>query len=334
MKILSSRVSGGPETLVWEEAAEPTPAPREVLIDVRAVGINFPDWLMIRDLYQLKPPRPFAPGGELAGRVRSVGAEVTRFSRGERVIAMPGWGALAERVAVDEDRCIAIPAAMSFEEGATLVATYGTSIYALQQRARLQPGETLLVLGAGGGIGIAAVELARAMGARVIAAASSQEKVDFALAAGATAGVVYSSGALDKSQQRALTEALRTACGGGADVVLDPVGGDYAEPALRALHWDGRYLVVGFTAGIPKPPLNLVLLKGSAVLGVLFGAWVARAPAAFKGAVDELFGLYAKGLIKPRISARFPRAGAAAAILAVGERRALGKIVVVMGDSD
>ncbi|MGH8285684.1 MAG: NADPH:quinone oxidoreductase family protein [Steroidobacteraceae bacterium] len=330
MKALLSRVSGGPAALVLEDMPDPVPAPHQVVVAVKAVGVNFPDSLIIQDLYQIRPERPFAPGGELAGVVRSVGSKVTRFAVGHRVIGLPGWGGMAEQVAVDEDKCCPMPATMPFDEASAFLATYGTSHHALQRRARLQRGETLLVLGAAGGVGVAAIELGKAMGATVIAAASTQAKVDYGLSCGADGGVVYPSGPFDKAQQRELTDALKSACRGGADVVYDPVGGDYAEPALRTLNWEGRYLVVGFTAGIPRPPLNLVLLKSSAVMGVFWGAWVARSPAGFQAQIRELIAWYEAGRIKPRISARFPLERAPEAIRIVSERRAVGKFVVTM----
>ncbi len=331
MRTVTSRASGGPATLTVEDLIAPVPQPEQVLIDVRAVGINYPDALMIEDRYQLKPPRPFAPGGEIAGRVAGVGSDVTRFVVGDRVLAVPGWGGLAERVAVDQSRCLTLPDAMPFDEAAAFLVTYGTSHHALVERAAIKAGQTLLVLGAGGGIGIAAVELGKALGAKVIAAASSQEKVDFALASGADRGIVYPADLAEGPAQRVLLAELRAACGGGADVVLDPVGGAYAEPALRTLGWNGRYLVIGFTAGIPRLPLNLVLLKSAAILGVLWGEWVAREPAAYQEQLASLMELYQAGKIRPRISARFPLEQAAEAIRIVGERRALGKVVVMVG---
>jgi NADPH2:quinone reductase len=224
-----------------------------------------------------------------------------------------------------------MPEVMSFEDGASLVLTYATSLHALKDRAKLQAGETLLVLGAGGGVGIAAVELGKAMGARVIAAASSQEKVDLAIAHGADGGVVYPRGPFDKDSLRALTEQFKAACGPkGADVIYDPVGGDYAEAALRAIAWEGRFLVVGFPAGIPKIPMNLPLLKACQIVGVFWGAFAQRDPAANRANNAELMALYAKGAIKPQISERFPQAHGGEAICRLADRTALGKLVVLM----
>lgn len=332
MKALLSTQIGGPETLVLSEIAAPEAGPGEVLIAVRAVGMNFPDVLIIEDKYQFKPGRPFAPGGELAGQIKAIGAGVEGFTIGQRVLASTGWGGLAELVAVPAQRCMPIPDAMPFEEAAAFLMTYGTSHYALKNRARLLPGETLLVLGAAGGVGIAAVELGKAMGARVVAAASSPEKLAFAAASGADGGVLYPSGPLDKDAQRQLSEQLKQACGGGADVIYDAVGGDYAEPALRAINWEGRYLVIGFPAGIPRIPLNLTLLKSCQIVGVFWGAFVARDGAGNAENIAELFALYAAGKIRPRISAIYPLERGAEAIQALSDRKAQGKLVVTIGE--
>lgn len=331
MKAILSRAAGGPGTLTLDSVPDTVPGPRQVLVEVHAVGVNYPDALVIEDRYQIRPPRPFSPGAEVAGVVRALGEGATRFTIGQRVLAVPGWGGMAELVAVDESQCAAIPATMPFDEAAALVATYGTSHHALVERARLKAGETLLVLGAAGGVGIAAIELGRALGATVVAAASTPAKLAFASAAGADRGLVYPADLGEGAAQRELATRLKETCGGGADVVFDPVGGAYAEPALRTLQWNGRYLVVGFTAGIPRPPLNLVLLKSVAMLGVIWGAWLARNPGAFEAQITELLALHAAGRIRPRISARFPLEQAAEAIRLVGERQALGKIVVTIG---
>jgi len=331
MKALLSRSPGGPETLVLDEIPAPRAGANQLVIDVRAIGVNFPDVLMIQDQYQLKPPRPFAPGGEVAGVVREVGSGVKAFKPGDRVVGLPGWGGMVEALAVDAGKCAPIPPSMPFDEAAAFAFTYGTSYHALKQRAALKAGETLLVLGAAGGVGIAAVELGKCMGARVVAAASSQEKVAFAQACGADEGVVYPRGSLDRNAQVALAEALKRACGGGADVVYDAVGGDYAEPALRTLNWNGRHLVVGFPAGIPRIPLNLPLLKGCQIVGVFWGAFVAREPAAHLENMRELSQWYAAGKVKPRISARYPLERGGEAIRELAERRAMGKVVVTVG---
>jgi NADPH2:quinone reductase len=303
----------------------------EVIIDVKAVGINFPDTLIIEDRYQFKPARPFSPGAEVAGTVEAVGEGVKGLTRGDRVIAVPGWGGLVERLAVPAASVVKMPAGMSFETAAALLMTYGTSYYALKDRAQLKAGESLLVLGAAGGVGVAAVELGKAMGAHVIAAASTNDKVQFALEAGADNGLIYPSGAMDKAAQKALSGELKLASGrDGADVVYDAVGGDYAEPALRAMDWCGRYLVVGFPAGIPSLPLNLTLLKSVSVIGVFWGAAVMRDPAGHAANVADLMRFWTEGKIKPRISRTFPLERAADAIAALGDRSAMGKIVVTV----
>lgn len=333
MRAVLSKVAGGPETLSVEDIMDPTPKAGEVVIEVKAVGINYPDTLIIEDRYQFKPQRPFAPGGEVAGIVDAVGEGVKGVKRGDRVIAVPGWGGLVERLAVPASSLIAIPDGMDFETAAALVLTYATSYYALKDRARLQAGETLLVLGAAGGVGAAAVELGKAMGARVVAAASTNDKVEFALELGADNGLIYPTGPMDKEAQKGLAGEFKLATGrDGADVVYDAVGGDYAEPALRAMDWNGRYLVVGFPAGIPSLPLNLTLLKSVSVVGVFWGAAVARDPKGHAANMAELVQFWRDGKIKPRISQTFPLERAHEAIKALGDRKAMGKIVVVTED--
>ncbi|HEY3813221.1 MAG TPA: NADPH:quinone oxidoreductase family protein [Caulobacteraceae bacterium] len=330
MKAVMSRTPGGPETLTLEDVPEPVAKKGEVLIAIKACSVNYPDVLIIEDKYQLKPPRPFAPGAEVAGVVESVGEGVTQAKVGDRVIAFPMVGGFAEKVAVGTATLIPMPDVMTFEDGASLILTYATSLHALKDRAKLQAGETLLVLGAGGGVGIAAVELGKAMGARVIAAASSQEKVDLAIAHGADAGVVYPKGPFDKDGLRALTERFKAACGAkGADVIYDPVGGDYAEAALRAIAWEGRFLVVGFPAGIPKIPLNLTLLKGCQIVGVFWGGFVNNQPQDAVANTRELLNLYVEGKIRPEVSERFPLERGGEAIARLASRQARGKIVVI-----
>ena len=331
MKAVISRAVGGPETLRLEDVPEPVPAPGQVLVAVKAVGVNYPDVLIIEDRYQFKPERPFSPGAEVSGVVEAVGPGVTSPAVGERVLAMLMWGGMAEKIAVDAAQCVLIPARMPFDEAAAFILTYATSYYALRDRAALQPGETLLVLGAAGGVGLAAVELGKAMGARVIAAVSSEAKLGFARDHGADGGMVYPSGPIDRDARKALAAAFKEACGpAGADVIYDPVGGDYAEPALRAIGWKGRFLVVGFPAGIPNLPLNLTLLKGCDVLGVFWGEAIRRDPERHRAAVAELFALYAAGRIRPAISERFPLARAGEAIAALSSRRTTGKVVVMV----
>ena len=331
MRAVLSKTVGGPDALVVEEVMDPTPGKGQVVIEVRAVGINFPDTLIIEDKYQFRPERPFSPGGEIAGVIEGVGEGVKGLFKGDRVIAVPGWGGLVERIAVPAGSVIKMPDAMSFEEGAALVMTYGTSYYALKDRAGLQPGETLLVLGAAGGVGAAAVELGKAMGARVIAAASTNDKVQFALELGADTGLIYPAGKMDKAAQKALSGELKLASGrDGPDVVYDAVGGDYCEPALRSMDWNGRYLVVGFPAGIPALPLNLTLLKSVSVIGVFWGAAVARDPAGHAANMADLMAMWSDGRIKPRVSRTFPLERAHEAIKALGDRTAMGKIVVTV----
>ncbi len=331
MKALLSTAVGGPETLSLQEIDEPRPMKGEALIAVKACGVNFPDVLIIEDKYQFKPQRPFAPGGEISGVVEAVGDGVTAVKPGDRVLAFPGWGGMAEKLAIDASRCIPIPDDMDFDVAAAFLMTYGTSIHALKDRAKLKAGETLLVLGAAGGVGLAAVELGKAMGAKVVAAVSSPEKLEMAMAHGADGGVIYPQGPFDRDGQKALAEQFKTACGpNGADVIYDPVGGDYTEASLRAIAWEGRLLVVGFPAGIPKLPLNLTLLKSCQIVGVFWGAFAARDPKANGANTVELLKMYREGVIRPEISERFPLAQGGEAISRLATRQARGKIVVTL----
>jgi NADPH:quinone reductase len=331
MKALLSRQPGGPETLQLEEVPEPIPGPGEVRITVRACGVNFPDLLMIRDLYQYKPPRPFAPGAEVSGVVDAVGEGVDRVQVGDRVLLCPARGGMAEKAVGSAAHCWKIPDAMPFDDAAALLMTYGTSHHALKDRAQLRAGETVLVLGAGGGVGLAAVELAKAMGARVVAAASSVEKLTLARAHGADETVRYPTGPLDKVAVRELTDRFKAACGpDGAQVIYDGVGGDYTEAALRAIGWQGRHLVVGFTAGIPKLPLNLTLLKGCQVIGVFWGEFANRQPETYRSNIAALMTMYAEGLIRPAVTATFPLAQGGEAIARLESRDARGKMVVMV----
>ncbi len=331
MKALLSKEVGGPETLELSEAPSPEATPGFVIVDVKACGVNFPDVLIIEDKYQFRPPRPFAPGGEVAGEVIGLGDEVAGWQVGDRVIAVVGHGGLAESVAVPAKAAYRLPDGRGLEEGAALLLTYATSIHALYDRGRLEAGQTLLVLGAAGGVGLAAVELGKAKGARVIAAVSSEEKAAAAREAGADEAIVYPRGPFDRDGQKALAEQFKAAVGpNGADVIYDPVGGDYAEPALRAIAWEGRYLVVGFPAGIPRLPLNLTLLKSCDVCGVFWGAFAARDPKANADHVAELFRLWEAGKINPRVSTTFPLERAGEAIAAMAARQAIGKLVVAL----
>ena len=331
MKALLSTEPGPPETLKLVEVEDPKPDLGELLIRVRATAINFPDVLIIEDKYQLKPPRPFSPGGEIAGEVVEVGEGVEGWQRGDRIIAVTGYGGLAEKMVIPARAAFRLPEGRSFAEGSALLLTYATSIHALLDRGRLEAGQTVLVLGAAGGVGLAAVELGKAYGANVIAAVSSEEKAAAAREAGADKTVVYPAGPFDRDGQKALAQLFKDAVGlDGADIIYDPVGGDYAEPALRAIGWEGRYLVVGFPAGIPRLPLNLTLLKSCDVCGVFWGAFAARDPQANAAHVASLFLLWDEGKIAPRISATYPLARAAEAIAAMAARKVIGKLVVTL----
>ncbi len=331
MRALLSHEPGGPETLRLDELPDPQPGSGEILVRVRAAAINFPDVLIIEDKYQLKPPRPFAPGGEIAGEIEAIGEGVQGWTVGDRVIAVTGFGGLAEKVVVPARAAYRLPEERSFEEGAALLLTYATSIHALLDRGKLQAGQTLLVLGAAGGVGLAAVELGKAYEARVIAAVSSEEKAQAARDAGADEAVVYPQGPFDKDGQKALAQLFKEAVGpAGADVIYDPVGGDYTEAALRSIAWEGRFLVVGFPAGIAKLPLNLTLLKSCDVCGVFWGAFAARDPKANAAHVETLFKLWRQGMISPKVSATYPLERAGEAIRAIAERRVIGKLVVTI----
>ncbi|MGF1619432.1 MAG: NADPH:quinone oxidoreductase family protein [Rhodomicrobiaceae bacterium] len=331
MKAVLSKVPGGTETLVLEDIADPAPGAGEVVLDIRACGVNYPDSLIIRDMYQFKPERPFSPGGEVSGIVSAVGDGVTALKEGDRVIGSVGWGGMAEKVKVDARRCIPIPETMPFDHAAAFIMTYGTSYYGLKQRGQLAGGETLLVLGAAGGVGLAAVELGKIMGARVIAAVSSEDKLALAKAHGADDGVIYPSGPFDKDGEKALRDLFKTACGeSGANVIYDPVGGAYTEASLRVVAWEGRLLVIGFPAGIPKLPLNLTLLKSCQIVGVFWGEWVRRFPQENAENVRELLTFYTQGKIKPTVSETFPLERAGEAIDWLAGRKAMGKVVVTM----
>ncbi|MGH6950296.1 MAG: NADPH:quinone oxidoreductase family protein [Vitreimonas sp.] len=330
MKALLSTKPGPPETLELSELPDPVAGEGEVVLAVKAAGVNFPDVLIIEDKYQFKPERPFAPGGEVAGVIESVGPGVMHVKAGQRAIGSSGWGGYAEKMKLPAARVMPIPDAMPFDEASAFILTYGTSYYALKDRGAVQAGETVLILGAAGGVGVAAVELAKAMGARVVAAVSTEAKAAFAKEAGADEAVIYPASGMSKQQSKDLAEAFKKACGGGADVVYDAVGGEYCEPALRAMNWNGRYLVIGFPAGIPTPPLNLTLLKSSSIVGVFWGASVAREPKLHAANTADLFKLYGEGKIRPRISARYPLRDGGKAIRALADRTATGKLVVVM----
>ncbi len=322
MRAVVCKEYGPPESLRVEEVAEPVLGPGKVLIEVRAAGVNYPDVLIIQNKYQFKPPLPFTPGGEVAGVVKEVGEGVTHVAPGDRVLASTGWGAFAELAVAEARGVIPIPDSMDFETAAAFLMTYGTSHHALVDRADLQPGETLLVLGAAGGVGLAAVEIGHVLGARVIAAASSADKLAVCKEHGADEVIDYSKEDL-KQRTKELTG------GQGADVVYDPVGGDFAEQALRATAWNGRFLVIGFVAGIPKIPLNLTLLKGCQIVGVFWGAFVGRENERHQRNVRELLEWYEAGKLKPRISVSYPFERVADALNDLDQRRVKGKVVLV-----
>ncbi|HUQ76689.1 MAG TPA: NADPH:quinone oxidoreductase family protein [Burkholderiales bacterium] len=325
MKAVVCKQYGPPQSLVIEDLPAPKPGAGEVVISVRAASVNFPDVLIIQNKYQFKPPLPFSPGSELAGVVKEVGSGVSAFRPGERVMAFTTYGAFAEEVKTDASRLIRMPERMDFVTGAAFVLTYGTSDHALRDRAALKSRETLLVLGAAGGVGLAAIEIGKALGARVIACASSEEKLAVCREHGADATIDYASDDL-RERIKALTE------GRGVDVVYDAVGGPYTEPAFRSLAWRGRLLVVGFAAGdIPKLPLNLPLLKGAAVVGVFWGDFARREPREFAASMQQLARWYAEGRLRPHVSETLPLERTAEAIELLASRKAKGKVVVTMG---
>ena len=332
MKALQCVELGPPDKLKISEVPDPKIIPGHVLIDNKAGSVNFPDVLMIQGLYQFQPELPFTPGGESAGIISAVGDGVENLKVGDRVFAMTGIGAFAEKIVVPEAAAVKIPDSMNFETAAALPMTYGTSLYALKQRGMLKEGETLLVLGAAGGVGLATVELGKAMGANVIAAASTQEKIDLCIKHGADQGFIYPVGKLDRAQQKELSSKIKELTNGaGPNVVYDPVGGSYSEPCLRSIAWEGRYLVIGFAAGadaIPKMPLNLTLLKGCQIVGVFWGAWVGMFPDDNKKNFEELFKLHSDGKINPEVSDTFCLDDGSKAIAHLKDRKAKGKVII------
>jgi NADPH:quinone reductase len=333
VRALLSVQAGGPETLVLQHVDLPATVPAgHVRVSIKACAVNYPDVLIIEDRYQRRPARPFAPGMDISGVVESVGRGSSHhLARGDRVMAQLHTGGLAEVADVPLSRCITIPATLPFEEAAAMLTTFGTARYALQDCGNIKGGETVLVLGAGGGVGLAAVELAHALGARVIGAASSAEKLSMATAKGADTGVLYASGTLDKASSRAFAEQVRAACEGrGPDVILDVVGGDYAEAALRTIARHGRYLIVGFAAGVPRVPLNLALLKSASLIGVGWSADLEQKPEWLREQLAMLVRLHETGKIRPVISERFSLADGGLAIARLARRQAVGKVVVSM----
>jgi NADPH2:quinone reductase len=325
MKAVLCKELGLPEKLVVENVPSPAAGKGQVVLSVKACGVNFPDTLIIQGKYQFKPELPFSPGGEVAGVVKEVGAEVTTLKPGDRVIAFNTWGGFAEEMVVEADRTIPMPDAMDFVPASGFVLTYGTSYHALKDRAQLKAGETLLVLGASGGVGIAAIQLGKMMGARVIAAASTEQKLQVCKDNGADELINY-------GQQDLRARIKELTSGKGVDVVYDPVGGPYSEPALRDMAWNGRFLVVGFAAGeIPKVPLNLALLKGCAIVGVFWGAFTRNEPENNRRNNAELMQFFAQGKVKPHIHATYPLERAAEALNDVMYKRVSGKVVLTTG---
>ena len=323
MKAVLCKAWGPPESLVVEDVPSPVAGPGEVLVEVHAAGVNYPDALIIQKKYQVQPELPFSPGAEVAGIVRSVGEGVKPWKPGDRVIASTAIGGYAQEVVVKADRVLPLPDGMDFATASAYVLAYGTSLYALKDRARLVAGETLLVLGAAGGVGIAAVEIGKALGARVIAAASSAEKLALCREHGADDTIDYAAEDL-RERIRVLTE------GKGPDVIYDPVGGPYTEQAFRSIAWEGRHLVIGFAAGeIPKLPLNLPLLKTASLVGAFWGAFVQRDPKRTREHMHELFALYLSKKVRPPITKAYPLAQAALALRDVLERRVMGKVVIL-----
>ena len=331
MKALVCESYGLPDTLKVGELPEPKAGKGQVVIEVGAAAVNFPDVLMIQNKYQMRVEPPFAPGGEASGKVIEIGDEVKGVSLGDGVIASCGYGGMAEKLAVDATRIVKIPDGMDEVSAAAFLMTYGTSHHALKDRAQLKAGETLLVLGAAGGVGLAAVELGKAMGTRVIAATSSEEKNKICKERGADEAFCYPTGSLSREQQKGMSDKIKELTGGkGADVAYDPVGGDYAEPTLRATAWQGRYLVIGFAAGdIPKIPLNLALLKGCQIVGVFWGAFTMHQPKDHKKNLDELADLFKQGKIKPFVSKTYKLSEGAQALQDMASRKVKGKIVVL-----
>jgi len=322
MRALLCRELGPAESLVIGTVPDPEPGPGEAVVDIHAAGLNFPDTLVIGGKYQIRPDLPFIPGGEAAGTVSAIGRGAQGLEIGDRVIAMGATGAFAEKICKPAAELIKLPDSMDFLTAAGFHAAYGTSYHALKQRARLQPGETLLVLGAAGGVGLAAVDIGGAMGARVIAAASTEEKLEVARRQGAALSINYG--------EQSLKEQAKMLSGGkGVDVVYDPVGGELSEQALRATGWGGRFLVIGFASGaIPQIPLNLPLLKSSSIVGVFYGAWTQREPAAMRQNIRELFAMFEEGKINPLVSQVFELEEYVEAFATLTGRRAQGKVIL------
>jgi NADPH2:quinone reductase len=324
MKAYVCREFGPVESHKVEEIADPRAEAGQVVVDVKAAGVSFPDVLIVQGKYQFQPPFPFSPGGEIAGIISEVGEGVVDWKIGDRVIAMTGNGGIAEKVVAFEMTLMPLPETMDFKDGAAFPLNYGTTYHALKQRGQLQAGETLLVTGAGGGVGTTAIEIGKAMGARVIAAASTDEKLEIAKNLGADEVINYSDGEL-KEKVKALTDGL------GADVIYDPIGGDIFMQCMRCINWKGRVLVIGFASGpIPEVPTNLALLKGCSIVGVFWGRFTGAEPEENSQNFDELFALHAEGKLKPQITKSYSLDDAAEAIASLENRKATGKVVIEM----
>ena len=329
MKAFLCKEFGPVDSHQVEEIEDPVAGPGEVVVDIKATGISFPDVLIVQGLYQFKPPFPFSPGSEISGVISSVGEGVTRHKEGDRVMGSIGSGGLREKGVYSERQLMPLPVSMDFKTAAGFPLNYGTTYHAFKQRGELEPGQSVLVLGAGGGLGITAIHVAKAMGAKVIAAASSQDKIDLCKREGADEGIIYERD-MDRDLQKKFSDQIKEVTGGGVDMIYDLVGGDYAEPALRAIARHGKYLVIGFTAGIPKMPLNLTLLKECQIVGVFWGQFAGLDQAENQQNFKELFELHEQGKIKPFVTETFSLEDAAKAIKTLEDRKVLGKVVVSM----
>ena len=331
MKILHCKEYGPVDNLVWEEVESPEPQDNEVLIDIKAAALNFPDFLIVQGLYQFKPELPFAPGNEGAGTIRKTGKNVTRFKEGDRVYFMAPHGAFAEQICINEFGVFPIPDEISFQLAASYQMAYGTSYHALVQRGELSEGDEVLILGASGGVGLAALDIAKAKGARVVAGVSTDEKAKICRDYGADEVIVYGTGPKDKEEAKAFSTELKSkSIKGGYDIIYDPIGDCYTEPAFRAIGWKGKYLVVGFAAGqIPKLPINLTLLKGASVVGVFWGAFTGREFEENQKNISDINRMLSVGEIKPLISKEVPMENAVEAIQMIGSRGVVGKVVLV-----
>ena len=329
MKAFLCKEFGPVDSHTVEEIEDPVAGPGQVVVDIKATGISFPDVLIVQGLYQFTPPFPFSPGSEISGVVSSAGEGVTMHKVGDRVMGSIGSGGLREKGVYLEQQLMPLPESMDFNTAAGFPLNYGTTYHAFKQRGELKEGQSVLVLGAGGGLGITAIHIAKAMGARVIAAASSQEKIDLCVKEGADEGIIYERD-MDRDLQKKFSDEIKELTGGGVDMIYDLVGGDYAEPALRAIARHGKYLVIGFTAGIPKMPLNLTLLKECQIVGVFWGQFAAIDHAENAQNFKELFELHAEGKIKPFVTETYSLEESAKAIKTLEDRKVLGKVVVNM----